>query len=106
MAAFVTFVRVVRPLLLRLAGALPEPLDVAPARATFQLSSKKKDRREYVRVFAKRGADGMIEVTEISARGRGLVVVADRDGRLCRTRAKTSRRSSRATRSAISPYAS
>ena len=33
-AVFVTFVRVVRPLLLRLAGALPEPLVAMPVRAT------------------------------------------------------------------------
>jgi molybdopterin molybdotransferase len=71
-AAFVTFVRVVRPLLLRLAGALPEPLDVAPARATFRYR-KKKDRREYVRVFAKRNADGVIEVTKYPREGAGLL---------------------------------
>jgi len=34
-AVFVTFVRVLRPLLLRLAGALPEPLVAMPARAAF-----------------------------------------------------------------------
>ena len=48
-AVFVTFVRVVRPLLLRLAGALPEPLVAMPARATFSYK-KRKGRREYVRV--------------------------------------------------------
>src|SRR4029077_7158289 len=32
-AAFVTFVRVVRPLLLRLAGALPDPMIALPVRA-------------------------------------------------------------------------
>jgi molybdopterin molybdotransferase len=71
-AVFVTFVRVVRPLLLRLAGALPEPLDVSPARATFRYK-KKKDRREYVRVFAKRAADGTIEVTKYPREGAGLL---------------------------------
>jgi molybdopterin molybdotransferase len=71
-AAFVTFVRVVRPLLLRLGGALPEPLDVAPARAMFKYR-KKKDRREYVRVFAKRGADGVLEVTKYPREGAGLL---------------------------------
>src|SRR4029077_1734146 len=34
-AVFVTFVRVVRPLLLRLAGATPEPLMALPVRAGF-----------------------------------------------------------------------
>jgi len=48
-AVFVTFVRVVRPLLLRLAGALPEPLVALPARAAFSYK-KRKGRREYVRV--------------------------------------------------------
>ena len=48
-AAFVTFVRVVRPLLLRLAGALPEPLIALPVRAGFAYR-KKPGRREYVRV--------------------------------------------------------
>ncbi len=71
-AAFVTFVRVVRPLLLRLAGALPEPLDVAPARATFKYK-KKKDRREYVRVYAKRNGDGILEVTKYPREGAGLL---------------------------------
>src|SRR6202011_1664155 len=48
-AVFVTFVRVVRPFLLRLAGALPEPLIAMPARAAFSYK-KRKGRREYVRV--------------------------------------------------------
>ena len=39
-AVFVTFVRVVRPLLLRLAGALPEPLVALPARATFSYTKR------------------------------------------------------------------
>jgi molybdopterin molybdotransferase len=48
-ATFVTFVRVVRPLLLRLAGARPEPLTALPVRAGFAYR-KKAGRREYVRV--------------------------------------------------------
>jgi molybdopterin molybdotransferase len=71
-AAFVTFVRVVRPLFLRLAGALPEPLDISPARATFRYK-KKKDRREYVRVFARRAGDGTIEVMKYPREGAGLL---------------------------------
>src|ERR1700676_5769395 len=59
-AVFVTFVRVVRPLLLRLAGALPEPLVAMPARATFSYK-KRKGRREYVRVALRVAADGVIE---------------------------------------------
>ena len=48
-AAFVTFARVVRPLLLRLAGAEPEPLTALPVRLAFAYK-KKTGRREYVRV--------------------------------------------------------
>jgi molybdopterin molybdotransferase len=57
-AVFVTFVRVVRPLLLRLAGALPEPLIALPVRAAFSYA-KKKGRREYVRVTLAQTADGL-----------------------------------------------
>ena len=40
-AAFVTFARVVRPLLLRLAGALPEPLIAAAGAAAFAYKKKR-----------------------------------------------------------------
>jgi molybdopterin molybdotransferase len=70
-AVFVTFVRVVRPLLLRLAGALPEPLVAMPARATFRYT-KKKDRREYLRVTA-RSAGMAIELTKYPHEGAGLL---------------------------------
>ena len=60
-AVFVTFARVVRPLLLRLAGAVPEPLVALPVRAAFSYK-KRKGRREYVRVAlrqrCRRGARG------------------------------------------------
>jgi len=71
-AAFVTFVRVVRPLLLRLAGALPEPLVAVPARATFRYR-KKKDRREYLRVTAHAGESGMLELEKYPYEGAGLL---------------------------------
>ena len=58
-AAFVTFARVVRPLFLRLAGALPEPLTALPVRLAFPYK-KKSGRREYVRVALRAGADGII----------------------------------------------
>src|SRR5262249_12106146 len=54
-AVFVTFARVVRPLLLRLAGAEPEPLLPLPVRATFAYK-KRAGRREYVRVKLLRAA--------------------------------------------------
>lgn len=71
-AVFVTFIRVVRPLLLRLAGALPEPLVPVPARVTFSYR-KKKDRREYIRVTATTGSDGVIELTKYPYEGAGLL---------------------------------
>jgi molybdopterin molybdotransferase len=71
-AVFVTFVRVVRPLLLRLAGALPEPLVALPARAAFSYK-KRKGRREYVRVALRSGADGTIEAVKYPQDGAGVL---------------------------------
>ena len=71
-AVFVTFVRVVRPLLLRLAGALPEPLIALPARAAFSYK-KRKGRREYVRVALRAGADGAIEAIKHVQDGAGVL---------------------------------
>jgi molybdopterin molybdotransferase len=71
-AVFVTFVRVVRPLLLRLAGALPEPLVAMPARAAFSYK-KRKGRREYVRVALRSGADGMLDAVKYPQDGAGVL---------------------------------
>jgi molybdopterin molybdotransferase len=71
-AVFVTFVRVVRPLLLRLAGALPEPLVAMPARAAFSYK-KRKGRREYVRVALRTGADGTIDAVKYPQDGAGVL---------------------------------
>jgi molybdopterin molybdotransferase len=71
-AVFVTFVRVVRPLLLRLAGALPEPLVAMLARAAFSYK-KRKGRREYVRVALRTGADGMIDAVKYPQDGAGVL---------------------------------
>ncbi|HUD86174.1 MAG TPA: gephyrin-like molybdotransferase Glp [Xanthobacteraceae bacterium] len=71
-AVFVTFVRVVRPLLLRLAGALPEPLIAMPARAAFSYK-KRKGRREYVRVALRPAADGGIEAVKHAQDGAGVI---------------------------------
>ena len=71
-AVFVTFVRVVRPLLLQLAGALPEPLVPMPARATFSYK-KRKGRREYVRVALHVAADGVIEAVKYEQDGAGVL---------------------------------
>jgi molybdopterin molybdotransferase len=79
-AVFVTFVRVVRPLLLRLAGALPEPLLAMPARATFSYK-KRKGRREYVRVALRAAADGAIEAVKHEQDGAGVLTsLTETDG--------------------------
>lgn len=58
-AVFVTFARIVRPLLLALAGARPEPLRAYAVRSGFSYR-KKKGRREYVRVSLVAEADGLV----------------------------------------------
>jgi molybdopterin molybdotransferase len=79
-AVFVTFVRVVRPLLLRLAGALPEPLIAMPARAAFSYR-KRKGRREYVRVALRLAADGAVEAFKHAQDGAGVITsLTETDG--------------------------
>jgi molybdopterin molybdotransferase len=70
-AAFVTFVRVVRPLLARLSGAKLEPLVALPVRAAFSYK-KKKGRREYVRVSLSH-ADGAVEANKFPREGAGVL---------------------------------
>ena len=71
-AAFVTFARVVRPLLLRLSGALPEPMIALPVRAAFSYR-KKSGRREYVRVTLARAPDGSIAASKYHQEGAGIL---------------------------------
>ena len=71
-AVFVTFARVVRPLLLRLAGAMPEPLIALPVASGFAYR-KKKGRREYVRVSLTRRADGIYEAHKHPQDGAGVI---------------------------------
>jgi len=79
-AAFVTFARVVRPLLLRLAGALPEPLIALPARAAFAYK-KRKGRREYVRVKLRAASDGGIDAFKHAQDGAGVLTsLTETDG--------------------------
>ena len=79
-AVFVTFVRVVRPLLLRLAGALPEPLVGLPVRAAFGYR-KKKGRREYVRVALRAGPNGAMEAVKFARDGAGILTsLTETDG--------------------------
>ncbi len=81
-AVFVTFVRVVKPLLLRLSGARPQTLMALPVRAAFAYK-KKKDRREYVRVALRRGADGEVEAVKHPQDGAGILTsLTETDGLL------------------------
>jgi molybdopterin molybdotransferase len=79
-AAFITFARVVRPLLLRLAGATPQALVALPVRAGFAYR-KKQGRREYVRVALRPGADGAIEAVKYAQEGAGIITsLTETDG--------------------------
>ncbi len=79
-AAFVTFARVVRPLLLRLAGAAPEPLTALPVRLSLAYR-KKTGRREYVRVALRPGADGVVEAVKHPQEGAGVITsLTETDG--------------------------
>jgi molybdopterin molybdotransferase len=79
-ASFVTFVHVVRPTILALAGARQEKLTPMPVRAAFSYR-KKISRREYVRVSLRQGADGVLEATKFPREGAGLLSsLADTDG--------------------------
>jgi molybdopterin molybdotransferase len=71
-AVFVTFARIVRPLLLRLAGGAPEPLIAYPVQAGFSYK-KKKGRREYVRVALRRGTDGTLQAMKHPREGAGII---------------------------------
>jgi molybdopterin molybdotransferase len=79
-ASFVTFVHVVRPTILALAGAQLHPLVPMPVRAAFAYK-KKIARREYVRVNLRKAADGAIEAVKFPREGAGLLSsLVDTDG--------------------------
>jgi molybdopterin molybdotransferase len=79
-AAYVTFVRVVRPLLLRLSGATTSPLVPQTVRAGFDYK-KKVGRREYVRVTLRHGADGVLEAQKYPREGAGIITsLTETDG--------------------------
>ncbi|KQP51745.1 gephyrin-like molybdotransferase Glp [Methylobacterium sp. Leaf108] len=71
-AAYVTLVFVVRPLLARLGGATYLPPIGIPARAGFAYA-KKTGRREFVRVSLHRGADGVFEARKYPRDGAGAL---------------------------------
>ena len=71
-----------KPLLRRLSGARPDRLVPLPVRAAFAYK-KKKDRREYVRVTLKRGADGEVEAVKHPQDGAGILTsLTETDGLL------------------------
>jgi molybdopterin molybdotransferase len=71
-ASFVTFVHVVRPTVLALSGAKPDPLTPMPIRAAFTYT-KKSGRREYVRVTLRKASDGLLEALKFPREGAGLL---------------------------------
>ncbi len=78
-AVYVTFVRVVWPLLLRLAGAAPRRLIALPVRAAFPYR-KRRGRREYVRVSL-RAAAGGVEAVKFPRDGAGVITsLTETDG--------------------------
>ena len=79
-ASFVTFVHVVRPTVLALAGAVQQHLVPMPVRAAFAYK-KKIARREYVRVNLRRGENGVLEAVKFPREGAGLLSsLVDTDG--------------------------
>ena len=79
-AAAVTFLRVARPLVLRLAGAEAPPPAVWPVRAGFS-RRKKSGRREFLRCRLERGATGAPVAVEAGRQGAGILsAVANADG--------------------------
>jgi len=79
-ASFVTFVHVVRPTVLALSGARPQPLMPMPVRAAFTYK-KKVGRREYVRVNLRKTDDDRLEATKFPREGAGLLSsLVDTDG--------------------------
>jgi molybdopterin molybdotransferase len=71
---------VVRPTILALSGARPEPLLPLPVRAAFSYK-KKIARREYVRVTLRKAADGALEAEKFPREGAGLLSsLTDTDG--------------------------
>ena len=81
-AVFVTFVRVVRPLLLRLAGGTAKPLQSLSVFSTFDYK-KKSGRREYVRVALRMRDDGDYDAIKHPQDGAGVITsLTETDGLL------------------------
>ena len=79
-AAYVTFACIVRPLILRLAGAQLTPLLPMPVRAGFSYK-KKSGRREYVRVKLASVGNGIVEARKHPQDGAGVITsLTETDG--------------------------
>jgi molybdopterin molybdotransferase len=79
-ASFVTFVHVVRPTVLALAGSTQRRLVAMPVRAAFTYK-KKLGRCEYVRAVLREAADGGLEAVKFPREGAGLLSsLVDTDG--------------------------
>jgi molybdopterin molybdotransferase len=79
-AVFVTFVKVVRVLILKLAGAAPSPLLPLPVRCGFSYR-KRAGRREYVRVSLRPTPDGTVEAIKFRQEGAGIITsLTETDG--------------------------
>lgn len=71
-AVVVTFLRIARPILLRLMGAADENPRAIPVRAAFA-HKKKPGRREFLRGSLTRGEDGMLEASKYPRDGAGVL---------------------------------
>lgn len=71
-AVMVTFLRIARPILLRLMGAADEAPALFPLRAGFTYK-KKAGRREYVRATLARAADGVLTAVKHPRDGAGIL---------------------------------
>jgi molybdopterin molybdotransferase len=81
-AVFVTFVRVVKPLLSQLAGAIMKPQEPLLVVSAFDYK-KKPGRREYVRVLLKPRADGGLDAVKHPQDGAGVITsLTETDGLL------------------------
>ena len=79
-ASFVTFAKVARPAIFALAGAQWSAPPPVPVRAQFAYR-KKPARREYVRVYLRKAADGTVEALKFPREGAGLLSsLVDTDG--------------------------
>ena len=71
-AMMVTFLRIARPMILRLAGCRDEPLTFFPVRAAFE-HKKKPGRREWVRARLQPGDDGVPVARKFPRDGAGIL---------------------------------